>query len=109
MLLLGYVVFVFLNIVDLHLTNVILKSGGKEFNFIARYFYKKFGIKGILGLKLVILSLIGFQCLVFGLDLFTIYYLNFIFIVVLFFMYLDGKKAGLKDQMLKFDKSIYRF
>lgn len=32
-----------LNVIDLFLTKVILENGGKEWNFIARFFYKHLG------------------------------------------------------------------
>jgi hypothetical protein len=60
-MLFGYLLFVTLNVIDLFLTKVILENGGKEWNFIARFFYKHLGIKGIAWLKLVVLSWFGIQ------------------------------------------------
>jgi Domain of unknown function (DUF5658) len=60
-MLLGYLIFVTLNIVDLLVTKVILENGGKEWNFVARFFYHRLGIKGIALLKLIILLLFGLQ------------------------------------------------
>ncbi|MCZ2802596.1 hypothetical protein [Vibrio alginolyticus] len=37
-MLFGYLLFVTLNVIDLFLTKVILENGGKEWNFIARFF-----------------------------------------------------------------------
>ena len=60
-MLLGYLLFVFLNVVDLLVTKVILENGGKEWNFIARLLYRHLGIKGIAALKVFILLLFGVQ------------------------------------------------
>ena len=43
-MLLGYLIFVTLNVVDLLVTKVILEKGGKEWNFVARFFYRHLGI-----------------------------------------------------------------
>ena len=98
-MLLGYVLFITLNAVDLFITKIILENGGKEWNFIARFFYQKLGIKGIAGLKVVIIGWFGIQYYFRVLDLFVIYYLNFMFAVVLCFMYQDAVKAGLKEKL----------
>ena len=97
-MLLGYLIFVFLNVVDLLVTKVILENGGKEWNFIARLLYRHLGIKGIAALKLIILLLFGIQYYFEVLDLYVIFYLNFTFVVVLCLMYRDAVQAGLKDQ-----------
>ena len=98
-MLLGYVLFITLNVVDLFITKVILDNGGKEWNFVARFFYNHLGIKGIACLKSVILIWFGIQYYFKVLDLFTIYYLNFMFFVVLIFMYRDAVEAGLKSKL----------
>ncbi|WP_019281336.1 DUF5658 family protein [Vibrio anguillarum] len=104
-MLLGYLLFVTLNVIDLFLTKVILENGGKEWNFIARFLYKHLGIKGIACLKLVILSWFGIQCYFKVLDLYVIFYLNFTFAVVLYFMYKDAIQAGLKEKINPFSRN----
>jgi len=99
-MLLGYLIFVTLNIVDLLVTKVILENGGKEWNFVARFFYHRLGIKGIALLKLIILLLFGLQCYFKALDLYVIFYLNFTFAVILVLMYRDAIQAGLKNQLM---------
>jgi Domain of unknown function (DUF5658) len=89
---------IFLNVVDLLVTKVILENGGKEWNFIARLLYRHLGIKGIAALKVFILLLFGVQYYFRVLDLYVIFYLNFLFTVVLILMYRDAVQAGLKDQ-----------
>lgn len=96
----GYLMFVTLNAVDLCMTKVILENGGKEWNFIARYLYKIFGIGGIAGLKVFVLSWFGIQYYFKVLDLYTIFYLNFMFAVVLFFMYRDAAESGMKEKII---------
>lgn len=91
-MLLGYLLFVTLNVIDLFLTKVILENGGKEWNFIA-------------WLKLVILSWFGIQCYFKVLDLYVIFYLNFTFAVVLYFMYKDAIQAGLKEKINPFSRN----
>ncbi|WP_348700919.1 DUF5658 family protein [uncultured Limnobacter sp.] len=98
-MLLGYVLFVTLNVVDLFITKVILENGGKEWNFVARFFYKHMGIKGIAWLKVFVLAWFGIQYYFKVLDLYVIFYLNFMFAVVLYFMYQDAVQAGLKDKL----------
>jgi len=57
----GYVIFVALNIIDFRLTKVILGHGGREFNPMARFMIKKLGMKGLVVLKVIFLSLLGIQ------------------------------------------------
>jgi Domain of unknown function (DUF5658) len=99
-MLLGYLIFVFLNVVDLLVTKVILENGGTEWNFVARLLYQHLGIKGIAALKVIILLLFGVQYYFEVLDLYVIFYLNFTFVVVLCLMYRDAVQAGLKDQLV---------
>lgn len=99
---LGYGIFVFLNVVDLYVTKVILDNGGKEWNFVARFMHKYLGIKGIAILKIVLLLWLGIQCYLGVLDLYAIFYLNFMFTVVLYFMYRDASQAGLKSKLNPF-------
>ncbi|HGS4617189.1 TPA: DUF5658 family protein [Vibrio cholerae] len=104
-MLFGYLLFVMLNVLDLFLTKVILENGGKEWNLIARFFYKRLGIKGIALLKLFVLSWFGIQYYFKVLDLFVIFYLNFTFAVVLYFMYKDAVQAGLKEKINLFSRN----
>lgn len=99
-MLLGYLIFVFLNVVDLLVTKVILENGGKEWNVVARLLYRHLGIKGIAVLKVIVLLLFGVQYYFEVLDLYVIFYLNFTFAVVLYLMYRDAVQAGLKDQLI---------
>ncbi len=91
----GYIIFVLLNVIDYRLTKVILENGGKEFNPVVRFLNNKMGSAGIVLVKLLLLGTLGLQCLLGVLDLYTIYYLDFLFTVVLILMYFDGRKVGL--------------
>lgn len=104
-MLLGYVLFITLNVVDLFITKIILENGGKEWNVIARFFYKHLGIKGIAWLKLFVLAWFGIQYYFKVLDLYVIFYLNFMFAVVLYFMYKDAVQAGLKEKLNPFSRN----
>lgn len=95
-----YWLFIALNIADYWITKVILShETGKEFNPVMRYMHGKFGMPGMALVKLILLVWLGLQLYVGALDVFTIAYLNFMFIVVLGFMYRDAVEAGLKKKM----------
>lgn len=96
-MLLGFILFLLLNAVDYFLTSKILKHPtGKEHNPVMRWMYTKFGMQGMLYVKVLILGLLGIQLFSGNLDLFTIWYLDFMFVVVLALMYRDGVQAGIK-------------
>lgn len=92
-LLLGLIIFVFLNLVDLTLTNSILKFGGKEFNPFVRFLYSKSGLIGVGTFKLIILTLFTLQYIANTLDMYTIWYFDFSYAVILSIMYFDIRKA----------------
>ena len=101
---LGYMIFLFLNILDFLVTKVILSHPeGKELNPMMRRVINKFGMKGMAYFKVFFLLLIGFQLVVDQLDVFTIYYLNVVYIVAIGFMVRDIKTNGLKLNFLKFN------
>ena len=91
---LGIALFGILNIIDYRLTKIILNNGGKEFNPIARFLMKRWGFAGLFYLKLVIFSLYSINAFLATIDLYTVWYLNFMFAVMLGLMYHDGRKTG---------------
>jgi len=91
----GYVLFILLNLIDLRLTQVILNNGGREFNPLMRFMHSRMGMIGMALIKLIFLSWFGLQLYFEVLDLYTIYYLDFSYTVVLIIMYIDGHKEGL--------------
>lgn len=101
---LGFTLFGVINAFDLWITKIILDSGGVEFNPVARWFYSRWGIGGVAGVKVVTLTLIGIGCVVGSVDLYTIWYLCFMFVVILAFMYRDAVKAG----VMPFQRKITR-
>ena len=90
----GYLLFILINGIDALLTHRILQFGGKEFNVIMRFIYSRWGVRGMLGLKGIVLVLLGYACFTNRLDLYTIWYLNFMFTVILTLMYLDMRSVG---------------
>jgi len=99
-LLLGYIMFILINGVDLWITKVILDAPeGKEWNPVMRWIHKKLGMYGMGIIKSIVLFWLGLTYYVGAMDMFTIYYLNFMFATVLYFMYRDAVKAGLKDKL----------
>lgn len=94
-LLVGYTLFIYLNVIDYRLTGVILQNGGKEFNPVIRWVYKTMGMKGIFYIKCLVLSPLGIAVLLNSIDIYSIYYLNFMFSVVLSLMYIDVAKMKL--------------
>lgn len=88
----GFLLFVFLNVVDFLLTRRILLYGGREFNPIMRLIYSRFGVIGMVALKVLMLCFFGSQLISTTLDLYTIWYLNFLFTVVLVLMFFDIRK-----------------
>lgn len=91
--------FGILNAVDIWVTRVVLTHGGKERNPVMNFLYRKLGFTGMILLKLLILIWLGFQFSVGGLDLFTITYLNLIFIFVIGAMIREIKKAGVGQNL----------
>lgn len=95
-LLVGLLIFVLLNGVDMVLTNAVIKCGGREFNPIVKWIYSKAGIYGMGILKGLILALFSIQYTAGALDMWTIWYFDFMFAVILTMMYFDLKKTGAK-------------
>lgn len=93
-LLLGLISFVLLNVVDLLLTHAVIRHGGKEFNPVVRFIYSKAGVIGVTALKILVLSLFALQYLVGKLDMWTIWYFDFSYSVILILMYFDLKSVG---------------
>lgn len=95
-LLVGLVIFVLLNGIDMILTNAVIKCGGREFNPIVRWIYSKAGIYGMGILKGLVLALFSVQYSAGSLDMWTIWYFDFSFAVILTLMYFDLKKTKVK-------------
>lgn len=91
----GYYLFVVLNGLDYWLTNKVLAAGGKEFNPAVKWALKRGGKLGFILLKLFVLLWLATMFAFGVLDIFTIWWLNVIFIVVLSMMAIDGKKKGI--------------
>ena len=87
-----YVVFLKLNVIDYKYTKIILENNGVEFNPFIRAAHKKLGSKGIIAVKGLILFWIGLQAIIGNLDLYTIVYLNICYGVVLWMMKADIEK-----------------
>lgn len=97
---LGYMIFVTLNAIDMWITRALLSHPtGKEKNPIMRFLYRHFGLMGMGAIKILILGWLGIQCYIGVLDLFAIYYLNLVFIVVLYFMFKDAIDSGLRAKL----------
>lgn len=76
--------------VDLLLTVSILTQGGREFNPFIKWMYNRHGAKGIIIVKSVIIPVILLMnIIVESGNPITLWYLNFIFLVVLTLMYVD--------------------
>lgn len=95
MLITAYAVFVVVNVVDFFFTRKIIRFGGKEFNIVMRYVLKRWGYRGVVLFKLLFLALVGIQVFLGNIDLYTISYLSFVYIVVLVMMYWDARSVGL--------------
>jgi hypothetical protein len=93
-LLVGLLIFVLLNGVDMILTNAVIKSGGREFNPIVKWVYSKGGLYGMAILKGIILSLFAIQYVTKSLDMWTIWYFDFSYFVILTMMFFDLRKTG---------------
>ncbi len=100
----GYLLFVALNAIDLWITKVILSHPkGVEHNPVMRWLHKHMGMFGMVIIKAILLSWFGIQYYFKILDLYTIFYLNFMFTVVLIFMVRDALQAGLKVKLNPFN------
>ena len=86
---LGIAVFIVLNGVDILFTHAVLSVGGKEFNPVVRRIYHYFGFKGVAVFKGLILSGLCSLSNHGVLDLWSIWYLNFSFSVILILMAAD--------------------
>lgn len=95
MLLIAYAVFVVVNIIDYFFTRRIVLFGGREFNVVMRYVLKRWGFRGVVLFKAAFLVLVGIQVARGGIDLYTISYLSFVYVVVLVIMYFDARSVGL--------------
>lgn len=95
-LLVGLLIFVLLNGVDIVFTNAVIKSGGREFNPIVRWICSKSGMYGIGILKGLVLVLFSAQYAAKTLDMWTIWYFDFSFSVILTLMYFDLRKMKVK-------------
>lgn len=94
---LGYVIFVALNVVDWFFTRAILRHPtGKEFNPVMVVVHRWLGMAGMAYVKILVLGLLGVQVAVANIDLWTIWYLDFMFVVLLSIMYWDGVKVGVR-------------
>ena len=103
-MLFGYVLFIFLNGLDLWVTKVILDAPeGKEWNPVMRWIHKKLGMYGMGIIKSLLLFWFGLQYHFRVLDLYNIFYLNFMFSVVIYMMYRDALNAGLKEKLNPFN------
>lgn len=99
-MLIGYVLFVTLNAADLWITRAILNHPkGREKNPIMRFVYRHMGLMGMAAVKVLILSWFGIQYYFKVLDLYTIFYLDLVFSVVLYYMYQDAKESGLSAEI----------
>lgn len=99
-MLLGYVLFILLNILDVWITSVILTHPkGRETNIFMRFLMKYFGLKGLIGFKLLLIIWFGLQCFFHVLDLYTIFYLDFVFVVILILMSRDAVRSGLSTKL----------
>jgi len=90
----GLFIFVFLNIIDIYFTKKIIENGGKEFNPLIRWIYNQWGYIGMSILKVLILVLFFVQYFTGTLDMWTIWYFDFAFSVILTMMYFDLKSEG---------------
>jgi len=98
-IILGFVIFIVLNIIDFFLTKKILEHGGKEFNPVMNFIYKKFNMFGIFFLKLIVISFLFFQICKQQIDIFTIFYLNLVYIIAEIYMVLDIKKSEILKKL----------
>lgn len=59
-----YIIFCFLQFLDVVTTKAVLEKGGVELNPIMRWFFEKFGVeKGLIVSKLLIISIFGYLIL----------------------------------------------
>jgi len=93
---LGIAALVVLNAVDMLFTHAVLNVGGKEFNPVVKRIYYYFGFKGVAVFKGLVLSGICSLSNQGLLDLWSIWYLNFSFSVILILMAVDLFKTHTK-------------
>lgn len=92
---LSFGVFVVLNIIDFFATRLILSKGGREFNPVVRWTLDNYGWTGFIGLKVLVLGIIGVQLFAGSMSLITIVLLNIIYAIVLAFMIATSVKRGI--------------
>lgn len=90
-----YLVFVLINAVDFVFTRKVVRFGGREFNPVMRYIIRRWGFRGVALFKTLFLVLVGSQVAAGTMDLFTLCYLSFVYLFVLYLMYRDARSVGL--------------
>lgn len=95
-LLLGLLIFLTLNLIDIVFTNAVIRCGGKEFNPIVRWVFSRFGIVGFCTFKLLIFISFAITYLVGELDMFLIWYFDFSYFIILTLMFFDLRKTQVK-------------
>lgn len=85
----GLIIFGILGVFDVLLTHTILREGGTEFNPLMRWIYKRNGVQGLAIFKAGVFCLFSSAVFSYAIDLYTLYYINFMLIVVYLLMHRD--------------------
>lgn len=96
--LIGFVLLLCFHFVDLFITDRLLSAGGSEFNPVARFLYNRFGIKGLLSLKIIVAVALAVMFILKLLSAFVIWFVAIFYLYALAFMGVELRKQVLLNK-----------
>lgn len=96
--LIGFILLICFHFVDLFITDRLLSAGGSEFNPVARFFYSRYGIKGLLSLKVVVAVALAVMFILKLLSAFFIWFAAIFYLYMLAFMAVELRRQILLNK-----------